>query len=167
MANISRRWNQDGVQQYVVGRSVLNEDQVMEIAREIAHKRAPVGECMTRPAIVQEFLRDATRGLDKEVFGILYLTSQHQLIASEVLFTGTINAAPVYPREVVKGVILNKAAAVILYHNHPSGKADPSEADKRVTQRIKTALDTIDVNLLDHFVVGEREVVSFAERGLI
>ena len=94
------------------------------------------------------------------------MDSQHRLIEYKELFFGTINAAPVYPREVMKEVLQQNAAAVILAHNHPSGVTEPSEADKRVTTRIKDALNHIDVPVLDHIVVGQ-DTVSFAERGLL
>tara|TARA_R100001509_G_scaffold28068_2_gene14734 strand:+ start:35977 stop:36261 length:285 start_codon:yes stop_codon:yes gene_type:complete len=94
------------------------------------------------------------------------MDSQHRLIEYKELFFGTINAAPVYPREVMKEVLQQNAAAVILAHNHPSGVTEPSEADKRVTTRIKDALNRIDAPVLDHIVVGQ-DTVSFAERGLL
>ncbi len=96
----------------------------------------------------------------------MLMDSQHRLIEYKELFFGTINAAPVYPREVMKEVLQQNAAAIILAHNHPSGVTEPSEADKRVTTRIKDALNHIDVPVLDHIVVGQ-DTVSFAERGLL
>ena len=96
----------------------------------------------------------------------MLMDSQHRLIEYKELFFGTINAAPVYPREVMKEVLQQNAAAIILAHNHPSGVTEPSEADKRVTTRIKDALNHIDVPVLDHIVVGQ-DTVSFAERGLV
>lgn len=166
MAIIRKQWSNDGTVKYVVGRSVLDEQQVMEIAREIALNNAPKGQGFTSPNRVKAFLQNICRGLEKEIFGVLFLNSQHQLIAAETIFEGTIDAAPVYPREIIKAIMKHNAAAVILYHNHPSGVAEPSQADERVTKRIQTALNTIDVKMLDHFVVGN-EVVSFAERGLL
>ncbi len=98
---------------------------------------------------------------------VLYLDSQNQLIKDEVLFYGTINAASVYPREVVKAALRNNAAALILAHNHPSGVAEPSQADKLITTKLQQALALIDINVLDHIIVGGENCVSFAERGLI
>jgi len=95
------------------------------------------------------------------------LDSQNQLIKDEVLFYGTINAASVYPREVVKAALRNNAAALILAHNHPSGVAEPSQADKLITTKLQQALALIDINVLDHIIVGGENCVSFAERGLI
>ena len=98
---------------------------------------------------------------------VLYLDSQNQLIKDEVLFYGTINAASVYPREVVKAALRNNAAALILAHNHPSGVAEPSQADKLITTKLQQALALVDINVLDHIIVGGENCVSFAERGLI
>lgn len=117
------------------------------------------------PTLVKDYLRLKMAGYEREVFAVLLLDSQHRLISCEELFFGTIDAASVYPREVVKLVLHRNAAAVIFAHNHPSGMPEPSEADKRITERLKTALATIDVSALDHFVVGHQDVVSFAERG--
>ena len=108
-------------------------------------------------------LRDKTR----EAFYVLFLDNQHRVIKGEVLFEGTIDSASVYPREVVKRALDHNAAALILAHNHPSGAAEPSQADRRITRRIGDALALVDIRVLDHFVVGDGEVVSFAERGWI
>ena len=102
-----------------------------------------------------------------EAFYILFLDNQHRVIQDELLFEGTIDAASVYPREVVKRALHHNAAALILAHNHPSGHAEPSECDKMITQRVKDALALIDVRVLDHFVIGVGQTVSFAQRGLI
>lgn len=104
--------------------------------------------------------------LEHEVFGMLLLDNQHCLIKFIELFRGTIDGCAVYPREVVKAVLMNSAAAVVLTHNHPSGVSEPSQADIAITQRLKTALNTIDVRVLDHLIVGNT-ITSFAERGLL
>lgn len=104
-------------------------------------------------------------GYEREVFAVLLLDSQHRLIACEELFFGTIDAAAVYPREVVKLTLSRNAAAVIFAHNHPSGIPEPSSADRRITERLVNALATVDVSVLDHLVIGQVDVVSFAERG--
>ena len=95
------------------------------------------------------------------------LDNRHRVIGFEEVFRGTIDAASVYPREIVKLALLRNAAALIVAHNHPSGVAEPSAADQQLTRRLKEALALVDVRLLDHFVVGDGEVVSFAERGLL
>ena len=103
----------------------------------------------------------------REVFAVLFLDSQHRLIQYKELFYGTIDAAAIYPREIVKAALKVNAAACILAHNHPSGVTEPSQADILITSRIKKALDLVDVRLLDHFVVGDGSPVSLAERGQI
>ncbi|BFM50599.1 DNA repair protein RadC [Marinomonas sp. THO17] len=116
---------------------------------------------------VRTYLSSQLRHVQREVFAVLFLDSQHRLIRYQELFLGTIDAAAVYPREVVKAALQFNAAAIIVAHNHPSGVAEPSQADIFITSRIKSALDLIDVRLLDHFVVGDGIPVSLAERGLI
>ncbi|MCB5161131.1 RadC family protein [Marinomonas algarum] len=116
---------------------------------------------------VRSYLSSQLRHAQREVFAVLFLDSQHRLICYEELFFGTIDAAAVYPREVVKAALQHNAAALILAHNHPSGVAEPSQADVHITDKIRHALDLIDVRLLDHFVVGDGQPVSLAERGLL
>lgn len=138
---------------------------ILELSRRYLAATLKKGEGFTSPDLVRDYLAAQLRHQDREVFAMLLLDSQHRLIHYAELFYGTINAAPVYPREIIKLVLRHNAAAVILAHNHPSGVAEPSGADQRVTERVKDALSTIDVALLDHFVIGAGEVVSFAERG--
>lgn len=138
---------------------------ILEVTRRYLASTLRSGEGFTRPEMVKDYLAAQLRHQDREVFALLLLDSQHRLLHYCELFYGTINAAPVYPREIIKLVMRHNAAAVILAHNHPSGVAEPSQADQRVTARIKEALTTIDVALLDHFVIGAGETVSFAERG--
>lgn len=146
----------------------LDENYIVQLAREILRKRHTVSpRTFTNPNHVREVLGDWFMGCEREEFVIVLLDSQHRQLHIETVFTGTINAAPVYPREIIKLVLRYNAAAVILAHNHPSGEPEPSDADKRVTTRIEEALRTIDVNLLDHFVMtsdGTDRAVSFAER---
>ena len=103
--------------------------------------------------------------LEREVFMVLYLDNQHRLIEKEVIALGGINSTEVHPREILKASLRHNAAAVILAHNHPSGWAEPSQADRNITDKLKDALSQLDVRVLDHLVVGGVEVVSFAERG--
>lgn len=114
----------------------------------------------------KEYLKYRMAHHEREVFAVMLLDKQHRLIQFCELFYGTIDSTAVYPREVVKLVLQHNAAAVIFAHNHPSGVAEPSEADKSITKRLTDALALIDVKVLDHIVVGETQV-SFAERGLI
>jgi DNA repair protein RadC len=103
---------------------------------------------------------------EHEVFGLLHLDTRHRLVAVEDLFRGTLNSASVHPREVVKAVLARNAAAVILFHNHPSGLCQPSAADELITRRLREALGLIDVRVLDHLIVAE-SIYSFAEHGLL
>ena len=119
------------------------------------------------PNAVYEYLTLQMRGLQQEVFMVLYLDSQNRLVKDEILFYGTINSASVYPREVLKAALKNNAAAIILAHNHPSGIAEPSQADKLITNKLQQALQLVDINVLDHIIVGGETCVSFAQRGLI
>jgi len=120
---------------------------------------------MANPEATRHFLCHRLRSLRREVFAVLFLDSQHQLIAFEELFQGTLDSCSVHPRQVVERALHVNAAAVILAHNHPSGVAEPSAADRQITERLRQALDLIDVRVLDHFVIGEGRGTSFAERG--
>ena len=123
------------------------------------------GTRMTSPEAVRRYLAARLRGLDEEVFGILYLDTPHRVLCCKVHFQGTINAARVHPRVIVRQALIERASACIAFHNHPSGEAEPSTSDRETTDRLKTALATIDVTLLDHLIIGDTEVVSMAERG--
>lgn len=125
------------------------------------------GDCLSDPDTTGRFLTSKLRGYRREVFAVLYLDNQHRLIRYEELFFGTIDGASVHPREVVKRVLFHNAAAVIFAHNHPSGVAEPSQADQRITDRLKSALLLVDVRVLDHMIIGDQQVTSFARRGLL
>ena len=140
---------------------------VLEMARRHLSASMQAGDLLTSPQLVRDYLRAQLRHRQREVFSVLFLDSQNRLIAYEEIFQGTIDGASVYPREVVKQALARNAAAVIFAHNHPSGVAEPSQADRRITQRLQDALALVDVRVLDHLVVGEGEPVSFAERGWI
>lgn len=123
------------------------------------------GASFTSSSSVRDWLRLQLATLDREAFTVLWLDNQHRLISHDTLFLGTINSITVHPREVVKSGLKNNAAAAVLAHNHPSGEAEPSQADRLITERLKQALDLVDIRLLDHLVVGGMDIVSFAERG--
>ncbi|CAH0526257.1 RadC family protein [Vibrio hippocampi] len=144
----------------------LPEHQVLEQTAQIIANRHLKGDVFTSPNATKEFLTYKLAQHEREVFAVLLLDNQHRLIEYNELFFGTIDAATVYPREVVKLALERNAAAVIFAHNHPSGQAEPSQADRRITSRLSDALALIDIRVLDHFVIGETPV-SFAERGLI
>lgn len=126
-------------------------------------KHNPVGFHSTAETL--QYLRLQLEPLEREVFRVLYLDNQHRLIASETTSMGTINATAVYPREIIKAALGHNAAAVVVAHNHPSGLAEPSEEDRKVTKRLIDALLLVDIRVLDHVVVGHGQAVSFAERG--
>ncbi|HHF2882874.1 TPA: DNA repair protein RadC [Vibrio alginolyticus] len=144
--------------------SELNE--LLERAAEALATKYKREGTFTNPTNVKEYLKLKLGAHDREVFAVMFLDNQHQLISFEELFFGTIDAASIYPREVLKTALNHNAAAVIFAHNHPSGIAEPSQADKRITQRLIDALKLVDIRVLDHMVVGE-DCVSFAEKGLI
>ncbi len=116
---------------------------------------------------VSQYLVATFKGVEQEIFGMLMLDSQHQLIAYRPMFSGTINSAAVYPRELVKQALKENAAAVILVHNHPSGVPEPSHADVALTKEVVAAMSLMDITVLDHFVVGENLTVSLSQRGLM
>lgn len=130
-----------------------------------------LGEKLAREAVlscpndVRRYLLSRLRDQPREVFCLLLLDAQHRVIKLHELFFGTLDGAAVYPREVVKSVLAANAAAVILVHNHPSGIAEPSQADRQLTERLSAALGLVDVRVLDHLVIGDGEAISFAERG--
>jgi DNA repair protein RadC len=144
----------------------MTAEQVLEKAAEILEDKYITGKAFTSSQATLDFLQFKLGKYDREVFAILVLNSQHQLIEYKELFFGTINAASVYPREVVKEVLHQNGTSVIFSHNHPSGELEPSQADIAITKRLKDALALIDVQVLDHIVVGNG-ATSFAERGLL
>jgi len=140
---------------------------VIEMARRALAQRLTAAPVFDTPQTVKDYLQLQLGALPHEVFAVLFLDSQHRLLSMERLFTGTLSQTSVYPREVVKRALARNAGAVILAHNHPSGVAEPSRADEFLTQSLKAALALVDVRVIDHLVVGQGQVVSFAERGLL
>jgi DNA repair protein RadC len=144
---------------------------LLQGALELGHRhlecRLRRGTALGSPADTRQFLTARLRHHEQEVFACLFLDNRHRLIAFEELFRGTVNGASVHPREIAKRALHHNAAAVIIAHNHPSGVAEPSQADRAITARIRDAMALIDVRLIDHFVVGDGEIASFAERGWI
>jgi len=142
------------------------EDKILERAAEIMQQRYARLVALNSPSTAIDFLKAKLGAYEREVFAALYLDSQNRIIDYQELFFGTINAASVYPREVVKSVLNKNATSVIFAHNHPSGDPTPSQADKLITKKLESALALIDVTVLDHIIVGET-CVSFAERQLL
>ncbi len=139
----------------------------MELARRSLKDDMRSASALTSPGAVRDYLRLAIGEREHEVFVCLWLDAQHRVIASEELFRGTLTQTSVYPREIVKAGLKANAAAVIFAHNHPSGVAQPSQADELLTRNLKEALSLVDIKVLDHFVVAGRQTLSFAERGLL
>lgn len=145
----------------------IEEQAILKEASAILASKIRMEDALTSPERVKQLCQYKTAHQEREVFCVLLLDSQHRLIEFNELFCGTIDAASVYPREVVKLALEYNAAAVIFSHNHPSGVAEPSQADRRITQRLSDALAVVDIRTLDHIVVGVEGVISFAERGWI
>jgi len=139
----------------------------MELARRSLKDGMRSASALTSPGAVRDYLRLAIAEREHEVFVCLWLDAQHRVIACEELFRGTLTQTSVYPREIVKAGLKANAAAVIFAHNHPSGAAQPSQADELLTRSLKDALSLVDVKVLDHFIVAGRQTLSFAERGLL
>jgi DNA repair protein RadC len=140
---------------------------VTELSRRYLLTQVKEVDCLTSPEATRDYLRLKLYGLPHEVFACLFLDNRHRVIRYEELFRGTIDGASVHPREVVRRVIETNAAAVIFAHNHPSGVAEPSQADLRITARLKESLALIDVRVLDHLIIGDGQGTSLAERGLL
>ncbi len=146
---------------------VVQVKAALELGRRYLEETLRRGATLTSPAATRDYLTARLRAYPHEVFACLFLDNRHRVIDYEELFSGTIDGASVHAREVVKRALHHNAAAVIFAHNHPSGVAEPSGADRSITRRLREALGLVDVRVLDHFVVGDGEVVSFAERGLL
>ncbi len=138
-----------------------------ELAKRYFEASLPKGQAIRSPADTEAFLMARLRDLPHELFCCLYLDNRHRIILFDVLFRGTIDGTSVYPREVVKQALSVNAAAVIVAHNHPSGVAEPSQADERITRRVKSALELVDIRLLDHLVIGDSTSTSLAIRGML
>jgi DNA repair protein RadC len=140
---------------------------VLELARRCLGEELRAGNALNSPGAVRDYLRLALGNREHEVFAVLFLDAQHRVLSAEELFRGTLTQTSVYPREVVKAALRANAAAVIFAHNHPSGVAQPSQADELLTRCLRDALALIDVKVLDHFIVAGSQTLSFAERGLL
>ena len=140
---------------------------IAELGRRHQGAAMQRGEVIDGPARMRRFLRARMRDYPSEVFACVFLDNRHRVIQFDRVFQGTVDGASVHPRELVRRCIAVNAAAVVAAHNHPSGVAEPSAADRAITRRLRDALALIDVRLLDHLIVGDEEVFSLAERGLM
>jgi DNA repair protein RadC len=142
-------------------------DEIISAARQQMSRRVRRGTQLGSPRATREFLMLKLGALESEVFAVIFLDKRHRLISYQEMFQGTIDGASVHPREVVKEALKQNAAAVILAHPHPSGVAEPSQADEIITQRLKEALGLVDIRVLDHIIIAGGDAISLAERGLI
>jgi len=142
------------------------EQETIDKAIRIITRQFQRGQCLTQPAETMRYLKVLLGQYEHEVFGVLMLDNRNRAICYREMFRGTIDGASVYPREIVKQALADNAASVILAHNHPSGIAEPSQADIRITERLKKALALVDIRVLDHVIIGEN-TMCFSERGLI
>jgi DNA repair protein RadC len=140
---------------------------VLEMSRRFLSETLVKGQSFNHASTVKDFLLTQLRHQQREIFATLFMDNQHHLLAYENLFEGTINCAHVHPREVVKRCLHHNAAAVIFAHNHPSGIAEPSSSDEHITKELCRVLEILDIRVLDHMIVGDNTVLSFAERGLL
>jgi len=140
---------------------------ILELSRRSLGAEMRTRSALTSPQAVRDYLRLALGGREHEVFVAIFLDAQHRVISVEELFRGTLTQTSVYPREIVKAALRANAAATIFAHNHPSGVAEPSQADELLTRQLKESLAMVDVKVLDHFIVAGRATLSFAERGLL
>jgi len=139
----------------------------IELARRSLQEGLKAGSALTSPGAVRDYLRLALAARGHEVFVVLFLDAQHRVLRSTELFRGTLTQTSVYPREVVRAALAANAAAVIFAHNHPSGIAQPSQADELLTRQLREALALVEIRVLDHFIVAGNQTLSFAERGLL
>lgn len=145
-----------------------HEDWIIQQAITLLEMRVfKAGPSLCSPAAVRDYLRLKLVAEPNEVFAVVFLDSQHQVLAYEPLFKGTIDQTSVYPRVLVQRALALNASALILAHQHPSGVTEPSIADRALTDRLRAALATVDVRVVDHFIVGKGNPFSFAEAGLL
>lgn len=140
---------------------------ILELCRRVLDAKLARSDIISSPEVTREYLQLHFQGLEREQFACLFLDTRHRVITLETLFMGTLNAATVYPREVVKQALALNAASVIFCHNHPSGDPEPSQADIRITVKLKEALQLVDIRVLDHMIIGCGSTLSMAEHGLI
>jgi DNA repair protein RadC len=139
----------------------------IELARRALQEKMKENAALTSPGEVRDYLRLALSRREEEAFVCIWLDAQHKVIEINEAFKGTLTQTSVYPREIVKAALARNAAAVIFAHNHPSGVAQPSQADELLTRNLKDALALVEVKVLDHFIVAGNQAISFAERGLL
>lgn len=147
---------------------IKNEDQIIRQAITILETRfIHSGEFITNPEDAQHYLILKLAELEYEVFSVIFMNTRHEVIEYREMFRGTVNGASVHPREVVKAALALNASALIFAHNHPSGNPEPSQADRGLTERLSNVLEVLEIRVLDHLIVGDTSIYSFAENGLL
>lgn len=165
---MSNKIKNEEAPQYITIPDVEAEDKIIREALEILRVRMnKPAVFITSPHDIKRYLKLKLMALEHEVFAVIFLDNRHGVIEYEEMFRGTIDGASVYPREVVKRALYHNAAAVIFSHNHPSGNPEESTSDLLITNRLKDALNLIDVKVLDHIIIGNSETTSFAEKGIL
>ena len=167
MTNTAKQVRSERPPIYAVHPDAADDDAIITRALLILSTRVAQGPVCDSPRTIKDYLTVRAAGLQREVFAVVLLDTQHRMIGTHDMFAGTLGQTSVYPREVVKLALAHNAGAVILTHNHPSGSAEPSRADEFLTQSLKAALALVDVRVIDHIVTGAGVAVSFAERGLL
>ena len=150
-----------------IGYREASFEEIMTAARKALAAKVRKGAALTSPSVTRDYLMTRLAEREYEVFCVIHLDNRHRVIEIQELFRGTVDGASVYPREVVKEALDHNASAVILAHNHPSSVCEPSHADRMITTRLREALAMVDIRVLDHFIVGGPDVLSFSERGLL
>ncbi|MWN32688.1 DNA repair protein RadC [Gilliamella sp. Pra-s65] len=140
---------------------------VVELSSRYLKVKMTHENSLSSPSVTHHYLASRLANKDREIFMVIFLDNQHHVISSEEMFIGTYNCVEVHPREVARRALQHNAAALILAHNHPSGIAEPSQADRHLTQKIEEVCELVDIRVIDHIVIGKGEYVSFAERGWI
>ncbi len=144
----------------------INRDTLIKSAKQCVLEQFKSGFTVSSPASAESYVQTLLLDREHEIFAVLFLDNRHQVIDYVEMFRGTVDGTSVYPREVVKEALTRNAAAVLLVHNHPSGVSEPSQADERITRRLKAALELVDIRVIDHLIVG-KTVTSLAARGMI
>ena len=145
----------------------VTTDEILTMARQLIKRQYTRGKALTSPDATRDFLMLELALLEHEKFYCIFVDNQHRVLKAECCFQGTIDGASIYPREVVKRALQLNAKALIMAHNHPSGLAEPSEADRAITRRLIDAFNLVDMRVLDHFIIGGADCFSFAEHGLL
>lgn len=166
MANTQQKFKCTEIEGYYSSTQPLSEDDILKFAQDLIEKRFQRGATLTSPQDSIEHLKSKLAHFEHEVFAVIFLDTKHRIIAFEKLFTGTIDQATVYPREVAKRALCHNAAAVIFSHNHPSGNTTPSNADISLNDKLKSAMDILSIRALDHIIVGGNNSTSLANEGL-